>query len=518
MEIEEQLQQPIFPRLKQNVDQIDALLGSASDLVKRDFIIVMQQQELDATLLFIDGMADDKMIEHSILRPLLHNPVSTELSADLSVAEIKKYLTKKGLHVPSISTISTFKEGIDEILAGHTLLLIDQCEFAIALPVQGWETRGVEEPQSETVIKGPRDGFVESLRTNTALVRRRIRDPQFRVQSMQIGTRSKTDIAITYIDDLVREGLVDEVLERLSRIDIDAVLESNYIEEFIDDATQSPFLTVQGTERPDKIAAGMYEGKVAIFVDNSPYVLLVPAQFYTFLQASDDYYTPYLSSSYIRLFRYAAFIISLTLPSFFVMLVNFHQEMIPTQLAITIAAGREIVPLPILLEALIMEFAFELIRESGIRMPKAVGQAVSIVGSLIIGQAAVEAGVVSPIMVIIVALTGIASFAIPNYQTSMSIRLLRFPILIASGFFGLLGFATIFVFLVIHALSLRSFGEPYMAPVFPFNTQDQQDTIMRRPFWAMNKRPADVKTNSIREAENQKPSPKQGRRRRRRKR
>lgn len=506
MEENQQLQQNIYIRLKQNVDETETILGNSSDLVKREFELP-GNINLEATILYIDGLVDEPKIEETILAPLLNS--SSSLNESISSSEeFIKVLTNKVLLIPSVSTATTFQEAIDELLTGSTLLFVDHCDEAIVLSTQGWETRGTEEPQTEAAIRGARDGFVESIRVNTGLVRRRIRDPYYRLQSLKIGKRSKTDVAIAYIDGLVREGLVDEVLERLNRIDIDAVLESNYIEEFIDDEPLSPFLTVQGTERPDKIAAGLYEGKVAIFVDNTPFVLLVPTHFWSFLNASDDYYTHFWMASFFRGIRYLAFILSLTLPSIFVLLVSFHQEMIPTPLAITIAAGREIVPLPVLIEALIMETAFELMREAGLRMPKPIGQAVSIVGSLIIGQAAVEAGLVSPIMVIVVATTGIASFAIPNYFASVTIRLVRFPILIASGTLGLLGFATVFCILLIHALSLRSFGEPYLAPIFPFVSSDQKDTLIRTPLWSQEKRPSDVKENTRREGDNQKPTPK----------
>ncbi|WNF38862.1 spore germination protein [Bacillaceae bacterium IKA-2] len=508
MNLKEQLEQDVFIRLKQNVDRIQNILGHSSDLVKREFFI-MDNSDFEVTVIFIDGLVDENQIDKTILSPLLNNNRNLQFLNELTKSEeIAQALTKKLLLIPSINTVIKFQDAIDELLAGSTLLFVDHCSQAFVLSTQGWDSRGIEEPQTETVIRGPRDGFVESIRVNTSLIRRRIRDPMFRLQSMKIGERSKTDVAIAYIDGLVREGLVEEVLERLNRIKIDAILESNYIEELIDDAPTSPFLTVQGTERPDKICAGIYEGKVAIIVDNTPFVLLVPTHFWTFLNTSDDYYTHFMMASFNRLIRYMAFIISLTLPSMFVMLVSFHQEMIPTPLAITIAAGREIVPLPILLETIIMEFSFELMREAGLRMPKPIGQAVSIVGSLIIGQAAVEAGLVSPIMVIVVATTGIASFAIPNYFASFSIRLIRFPILIASGTLGLLGFSTIFVVVLIHALSLRSFGEPYLAPIFPFNSSDQKDTMVRAPWWAIEKRPVDVKDDPERDTKGQKPTPK----------
>jgi spore germination protein KA len=277
------------------------------------------------------------------------------------------------------------------------------------------------------------------------------------------------------------------VMQRLTRIRIDAILESGYIEELIEDSPMSPFATVESTERPDKVASALLEGRVAIFVDNTPFVLIVPTFFWQFLQASDDYYSRYWVGSFFRIVRYIAFIVSFTFPSIYVMLVSFHHEMIPTGLALTIASGKDVVPFPVLFEALLMEIAFELMREAGLRMPKPIGQAVSIVGSLIIGQAAVQAGLVSPFMVIVVAVTGISSFAIPNYAASFSIRLIRFPLLLASGWFGLLGFATVFILVVLHALSIRSFGEPYLAPASPFRPTDQKDILLRMPWWSMDR-------------------------------
>lgn len=249
------------------------------------------------------------------------------------------------------------------------------------------------------------------------------------------------------------------------------------------------------------------EGRVAIFVDNTPFVLVVPAYFWEFFQASDDYYSGFLAGSFFRIIRYIAFILSLTLPSIYVMLISFHQEMIPTELALTIASGREVIPFPVLLEALIMEIAFELMQEAGLRMPKPVGQAVSIVGSLVIGQAAVQAGIVSPFMVILVAITGIASFAIPNYSASFSIRLIRFPLLIASGTLGLMGFSAVFTILAVHALSIRSFGEPYLAPATPFQPTDQKDIVLRFPWWKMDKQPKLAEGEEKREQNDIMPEP-----------
>ncbi|MDF2606131.1 MAG: spore germination protein [Bacillales bacterium] len=233
----------------------------------------------------------------------------------------------------------------------------------------------------------------------------------------------------------------------------------------------------------------------------------MPVSFWQFLQASDDYYYNFYIGSFFRLIRYIAFVISLTFPSIFVMLASFHQEMIPTPLALTIASGREVNPFPVLLEALLMEISFELMREAGLRMPKPIGSAVSIVGSLIIGQAAVQAGLISPFMVIVVALTGIASFAIPNYTSSFAIRLMRFPILIASGTLGLLGFTFTLGLLLIHLISLRSFGKPYFEPFAPYEPNEFKDMFIRAPWWNMKQQPVHVKQNTTRVKDNQIPSP-----------
>lgn len=507
LEEKEVLEQTISSSLRHNTAEIDSLLEKSSDLKKRSFNL-FEPNHIKGTLYYIDGLVNEEKIENTILSPMVfRSRESVHKNWGTMTSPLETIIIDDLLANASVTVVTTFGEGVDNLLSGDTLLFVDSCNKGFVLSSKGWEVRGVEEPSSEPAVRGPRDGFVESLRTNTALLRRRIRDPKLHIEAVKIGERSKTDIAIAYIEGLVREGLVEEVKKRLEKIEIDAVLESGYIEELISDAPMSPFMTVQGTERPDKVAGTLYEGRVAIFVDNTPYVLVVPTQFWQFLHASDDYYNNFYMGSFFRLLRYSALLISLALPSIFVMLVSFHQEMIPTPLALAIAAGREAIPFPVLFEAIMMEFAFELMREAGLRMPKPIGSAVSIVGSLIIGQAAVEAGIVSPIMVIIVATTGIAAFAIPDYDASYSIRLIRFPLLIASGTMGLLGFAAVFVIISLHALSLRSFGEPYFSPIIPLQPSEQKDTLVRVPWWSSDKRPNSDEKDNRRLGNSQKPGP-----------
>ncbi|WP_139488242.1 spore germination protein [Brevibacillus dissolubilis] len=487
-----------------NVALMEEVLGKSCDIVKRE-VIIHEKVDIPCCFFFTDGLADDKQIDKAI-RDLQYHVThldGTVLGSYDLIRNVQTHL----LSDASISQVDCCEAAVEAILSGDTVIIADGFEKVLILSSRGWKTRSVEEPMTESVIRGPREGFTESIRTNTALVRRRIRDPLLHFRAMKIGKRSKTDVNVAFIDGIVKPGLVDEVFQRLERIKIDAILDSGYIEELIEDVPLSPFVTIQSTERPDKVAAALLEGRAAIFVDNSPFVLIVPTYFWQYIQASDDYYSRYWVGTFFRMIRYIAFLLSLTAPSVYVMLLSFHQEMVPTPLALTIASGREVVPFPVLMEALIMEITFELMREAGLRMPRPIGSAMSIVGSLVIGQAAVQAGLVSPFMVIVISITAISSFAIPNYAASFSIRMLRFPLMIASGTLGLLGFAAVFMLLVIHAMSVRSFGEPYFSPATPFRPSDQKDMVFRMPWWMMDKRPHMAKGDMYRQTENQRPGP-----------
>ncbi|MGC5326920.1 spore germination protein [Brevibacillus sp. SYSU BS000544] len=499
----ELLHRDFDPELQKNKETLREILNESADLVKREFVF-HGKSDVPGICLFVDGLVDSKQIDTALKSLVLYaEELDQHVHEEADLEAIRLHILTK----PSAMTVRSFKEAIEAILSGDTLILLDGCEKGLLFSSRQWEKRGVEEPPSETVIRGPRDGFTENIRVNTSLVRRRIKDPALRIESMKVGKKSRTDINIAYIKGTVKEGLVDEVTNRLQRIKIDAVLESGYIEELIEDAPLSPLPTIQSTERPDKVAAALLEGRVAIFVDNTPFVLIVPTSFWQYIQATDDYYSRYWVGSFFRLIRYFALAISLTLPSIYVLLATFHQEMIPTTLALTIASGREVVPFPALFEAVVMELVFELMREAGLRMPKQIGSAISIVGSLVIGQAAVQAGIVGPTILIIVAITAIASFAIPNYAASFSIRILRFPLLLASGTMGLVGFGSVFSIIILHALSIRSFGESYLAPATPFRPSDQKDILLRLPWWSLTKLPQMAEGDEQRMGDNQMPKP-----------
>jgi spore germination protein KA len=308
---------------------------------------------------------------------------------------------------------------------------------------------------------------------------------------MQVGSVTHTEVAIMYLNGTAKQEIIDEVRRRLQNIDYESILESGYIENLIEEQTYTPFPTLFNTERPDTVAAHILEGRIAVFVDGTPFALVAPTTFFMFFQSAEDYYHRTDVSSGIRLLRYISLFISMFGPSIYIASITFHQEMIPTPLLLSLASQRESVPFPALVEALIMEVSFEILREAGIRMPRAIGQAVSIVGALVLGQAAVQAGIVSSAMVIVVALTGISSFTTPSFNAALSIRLLRFAVMFCSAFLGFFGIAMFSILMIAHMCGLRSFGEPYLSPLTPLRGNELKDTFVRRAFKrsSSNRRP-----------------------------
>ena len=459
-------------------------------------------------LFYIEGLTDATTVEKVFLKPLIYEGIPNGVDKLNNLPEL---IEQQLLAVTSINKVSEMRKLVDGILKGKLALLMDGQKNALLADYQGFEQRSVTEPSSEVTIRGPRDGFTESLRVNTTLIRRRIRSTRLKMETLTVGELSQTDVVVAYIEGIAMDSIIEEVRKRVKNIEIDGVLESEYIEEFIEDVPYSPFPQVQNTERPDIVAANLLEGKVAILIDNTPFALIVPMTFWSGLQAVEDYYERFIYTSFIRLVRYVLVYTTIFLPSLYVALTTYHPRLIPTALLISIAAAREGVPFPAIIEALLMEFVFEGLREAGIRLPKAVGSAVSIVGALVVGQAAVQAGIVSTPMVIVVATTGIASFSIPRYNLGAAVRIIRFPMLGLAGIFGLYGIVLGFIALTIHLVNLRSFGVPYFTPVAPQNLQDLKDVFFRMPRWANRFGPFfTFKRRHPRVAPGQKPSPETG--------
>lgn len=471
---------PLNRELKQNIDFLKNAYKDCSDVVYREISI---GSRIDAVLLYIDGLSNTEEVDQHVLMPLIRMKPQ-ECGAAPVLEDIKMHIS-----VSNLKEINMMQDIFKQISIGNPVLLIEGQTKGISIGLPKWEKRSIQEPDAEPVIRGPREGFIESIRVNTSLLRRKIRHPLLKMKQMDLGRYTETQVIIAYIEGIANSTLVDEVTSRLQRINMDGVLESGYIEELIQDYPFSPFPQVLTTERPDVAAACLLEGRVVILIDGTPITLIAPCTFASLLQAPEDYYNQFYISIFIRWLRYVFFFIALLAPSAYVAILTFHQEMLPTSLLLTIAESREQIPFPALVEALIMEITFEALREAGVRLPKQVGSAVSIVGALVIGQAATAAGLVSSPMVMVVAITGVASFLMPRYATGISIRILRFPIMILSGIFGLLGVMIGITAIVAHLCTLKSFGVPYFNSIAPLKLKNLKDVLIRAPWWAMDTRP-----------------------------
>jgi spore germination protein KA len=468
-----------------NEQQLKRVFDRSSDIVYREFQLGDHQKGM---LVFLDGLVNMKLIDDDVIKPLQEYGKNLSHSI-VSFEELETLLRKQVISAAQVSSETEMEEVIDRVLSGETALIFDGIDKVLLISAKEWESRSVDEPATEAVIRGPREGFTENLRTNTALIRRRLKTPQLKMETMRVGRLSRTDLVITYLENIVDQSLVVEVKERIGRIDIDAILESGYIEELIEDNPYSVFPQVQYTERPDKVVGNLLEGRVGIIIDNTPFALIAPATFYGMLQATEDFYQRFIISTAIRWIRFLFLSIALLLPSIYIALLTFHHEMIPTTLLFSVSASHETVPFPTIVEAFLMEISFEGLREAGVRLPRPVGQAVSIVGALVIGQAAVQAGLVSSPMVIVVSITGIASFIFPSFSQGIAVRMLRFPMMILAGTLGLYGILIGLLFILSHMCRLRSFGVPYLSSVAPLHFNDLKDIYMRAPWWKMTDRP-----------------------------
>jgi hypothetical protein len=486
--------------LNENVKKLHSIYTDCPDVIFRPFAI---SGNTKAMLLYIEGLSNIELLDQHVLIPLMREgPGGSE--------ELDQLLEQR-LPVSNIKKVPTFTDCIAQLSTGNPVVFIEQHTSGLAFSLAKWEKRGVEEPSAEPVVRGPREGFTDTLVVNTSILRRKLRSPKLKMQSMKIGRYTQTEVILSYIEGIADPALIQEAKTRLQRIDIDGILDSAYIEELIEDNPFSLFPQTMNTERPDVAVSYLLEGHVVILVNGTPSVLIAPTTIYSLLQSAEDYYQRFLYSTAIRFLRYGALVISLLLPSLYIAVLSFHQEMIPTTLFYSIAKSREEIPFPVVVEALIMEITFEALREAGVRLPKQVGAAVSIVGALVIGQAAVSAGIVSAPMVMVVAITGISSFMIPRYSAGIALRMLRFPIMLLAGVLGLVGVMLGIIATIVHMCSLRSLGVPYLSPLGPMKGPDIKDVLLRVPRWMLNTRPhlTGGKGNTYRQSPGQKPGPPQ---------
>lgn len=482
----EELPQKLSKNLKQNLDDLKNLIGNNYDVIIREFCLAGQ---IKVALIYLSGMTDYVTINDNIIKPLMLYQGLLNSNEPLKINAITQIKTSI-LSAGDVSQFRLFDDILERCLSGNSILLVNGCDEALTIMSAKWESRGVEEPKTESVVRGPRQGFSENLLTNTTLIRRIIKSPGFKVDNMIIGERTQTNVCIAYLQGVANPLLIEEIKRRLRRIKTDSILESGYVEQFIEDAPFSIFSTIANSEKPDTCAAKILEGRIAILVDGTPFVLTVPMLFLESFQSSEDYYSRPYFSSLIRMIRFLAFFLSIIAPASYVALTTFHQELIPTPLLFSMAASQEGVPFPAVMEASMMGVIFEILREAGVRLPRPIGQAVSIVGALVIGQSAVTAGLIAAPMVIVVALTAVASFVVPAQTDSGGVMRIVFVFL--AGFMGIYGIVIGLLGVFIHLASLRSFGTPYLSPLAPLSMGDLKDSIIRAPLWTMFTRPRTI--------------------------
>lgn len=472
----------LYTSIDENISLLNSIFSKNPTIQFRNFEVQITCP-IKCCMVFFDEMTNRKVLNENILAPLMHVNLNTPIPTN----ELLDFLLNKVITSYKAKKITDIDELVGSILYGDAVIFIDGIKEALVIDSRGWEVRAISEPLSESVVRGPREGFTESLKVNMSLIRRRVKNPELKFEFATVGEKTKTQIAICYIEGTANEKILNELKKRLNTIKIDGILESGYIEELIKDNKGSPFKTVGNTERPDVVVSKILEGRIAILCDGSPFTLTLPYIFIEHFQSCEDYYNSFIYGTFNRTIRILGFLITTSTPAIFVALTTFHQEMIPTPLFLSITAAREGVPFPTVLEALLMLFVFEVIREAGIRMPSAIGQAVSIVGALVLGDAAVAARFISAPIVIITAITGIGSFLLPKMLGPLVI--IRILLLILSSILGMYGYIFGIIILFIHLMSIESFGIPYMTNCNPLNKYEIQDSTIRAPWWYMYYKP-----------------------------
>ena len=478
--------------VKNNKEYLRMILEGSQDILFRDFFIGTAKQHL--LLVYVEGMVDKSLLNDDVMKSMMIELSSKAYKEIFSVDEIKSRL----LTACEVKEFETFDKLVLQLLSGDTLMFVEGAKKGLVVGSKGWESRGVSEPTTEKNVKGPKDCFIETLRSNIVLIRRRIRDPNLAIEMYRVGRRTKTDVAVVYLKGVIMDGLPEEIKKRIERIDVDGVVDSSQLEQLIEDNKWTIFPQSVSTERPDRTVAGILEGRAAIIVDGSPFALLVPSTFSTYLDAPDDYYTRPIIASIILMTRYASFFISASLPGIYIAITNFHPAMMPARLALSITATRLALPFTTVFEIFVMETILEVLQEAGVRLPQAIGQTVGIVGGIVIGEAAVTAGLVSPIVVIVVALTAITSFTIPSYNTNLVSRILRIPFMLAGASLGFFGIVTLAMFILTHMASLESFGIGFFEEFSPYRPNVLKETFIRLPKGLMTKRPEFLKPQDTR--------------------
>lgn len=449
-----------------------------------DDLHIRYDEQSNYAVVYLHTLVDQTILDRDILSVLSESAWTPGKIFDL--------LKQSAIPVGKIQQVSYIEKAAQALVQGDVVILIQGVQYAFLLPALKIRHRSIEEPGAESSLRGPKEGFIENIDTNVALIRQRIHSPLLKIKKYTLGEITGTRVVILYLEGAANSQVIAELKQRIQKIEMEAIVSSRQLIEFIQDHPRTLFPLLAHTERTDKVLLNLLDGGFAVIVDGTPFVIMGPLNMFSLLKVPDDYYFNYWLGTLLRFLRMGALILSLMLPSIYIALTSFHQEMIPTKLLMTISSGREPIPFPSIIEALLMEGLFELLREAGLRMPKIIGNAISIVGALVIGEAAVNAGIISPMMVIIVSITAIGSFAIPDYNLGIAFRILRFVFMGLSAFMGFFGVTFGLMILFAYLTGLRSFGVPYLSPLAPFVLRDWKDTLFRAPYWKLSEKPTSV--------------------------
>lgn len=453
-------EKPLFPKLADNRQFIQNSLVYTQDLIEHK----ITEKE---SLFYIKPLVDMKVISDTVLTRILES--EDELLCDQKMTDLF--------------------EVTNLLLDGYAFYISEELSYIAAFNAVSIDKRAIQEPLSEKVLKGSHQGFIENLDTNIQLVRRSIKNPKLMVRYLTLGVRSQTKVAVLYIEDLANDDTINELFRRLSYVDVDYIQAPGHIQEFIEDETYSPFPQLLNTERPDRVVSNLMEGRFAIIADGSAAAMIAPISFFAFIQTPDDYNNRWLIGTFLTLFRTMSVMIAIALPSLYIAIVSFHYEIIPLELILALKGTLEFVPVPPIIEAVCMLIVLELLSEAATRLPSPIAQTIGVVGGLVIGTAVVDANLVSNSMVVVVALTAVASYTMPITEMGTTIRLLSFPLMVAAALFGFVGIVIGLMVILIHLCKLESFGMPYFTPLAPFKFAENKDTIIRLPLWTFRKRP-----------------------------
>jgi len=474
-------------------ENIKSVLSDSSD-VNYQIHYINGCRDLPVTVVFVDGLVNTKVINDDVLKPLTQEKVLEKAKDYNSIIDLIEHGT---VYHATRKLRTNLGDTLSDILSGAVALVFDREKKAITLEIKDYEKRSISEPTNESALKGSKDSFIEELRVNTSLVRRKIHSPYLRIKEIIVGKQTRTPIAVIYIENLTNKKIVEEVIKRLDKINIDGATTAGSIEEYIIDNKHTIFPLILNTERTDKFCHNILEGRVGLIIDGLPTAYIIPATLNIFYQAPEDYAQNYIIGSFLRSIRFVNSLITLLLPAFYISITTFHQEMIPTLLAITIIRSKAEVPFPTSTSIIFMLLAFEVLIEAGFRLPRTFGQTISIIGALVVGQAAVQAKIISPVVVIIIALTGMAGFTMPNQDFANALRICRLLFVLCATIAGLYGLSLCFLLLIYHLNTLESFGVPYFSPFAATEGKDiAKDTIIRVPLYLMKKRPSILKTTN----------------------